>query len=129
MAGIDKIIGNDKKILWYDRKRYLGLPWSFSRYYLVENPGEWIKIYTNIGLFSAQTEETHCYRVDDVSVYQSLFDKMFNVGTIRLWCKNAAQDTIDLVRVKNPYKVRDLIVDCVESERGKKRMNFSEFQA
>ena len=30
------------EILWKDRKRHLGLPISFYRYYIVKKEGEWV---------------------------------------------------------------------------------------
>lgn len=125
----NKYFGPDCKTLWKDRKRIFGLPLTFTRYEIVEKPGEWIKLFSHIGLLSTISEETYFYRIDDLQVYQSLFDKMFGVGTITVYCGNASNDTMILQKIKHPYKVRDMIASLVEKERREKGMRYSEFQA
>ena len=34
----------DSKIIWHDRKRWTAT--IFTRYYLVENEGDWLKLFT-----------------------------------------------------------------------------------
>lgn len=123
-----KYFGPDCNIVWKDRKRVFGLPLSFTRYQIVEKPGRWIKLFSHIGLLSTISEETYFYRIDDIQVYRSLFDKLFGVGTITVYCGNASNDTMVLQRVKNPYKVRDMIASLVEKERREKGMRYGEFQ-
>lgn len=122
-----KDFSKDETIIWNDRKRIFGLPWTFTRYYLVESPN-WVKIFTSVGLFYNHDEEVNLYRVDDFTVQRSFFDKIFGVGTIRLWCRDASNEYIDLIKVKDPFKVRDLITRYVDAERMKKRVGFSEIQ-
>ena len=124
----NKYFGSDCKVLWKDRKRIFGLPISFTRYQIVEKPGEWVKLFSHIGLLSTSSEETHFYRIDDMSIYQSLFDKMFGVGTIVVYCGNASNDSIVLQKIKNPYQVRDMIATLVEQERKIRGVKYSEFQ-
>lgn len=125
---MNKYFSSDCKIIWKDRKRVFGLPLSFTRYEIVEKPGQWLKLFNHIGLLSTMSEETHFYRIDDISIYRSLFDKLFGVGTIVVHCDDASSDTMTLQKVKNPYKVRDLITTLVEQERNKRGMRYSEVQ-
>ena len=69
--------GEGTKILWQDRKRWCGLPWSFTRYYIVEKKGSWLKLFTSVGLFGVQEEEVNVYRIYDLTVTQSLSNRMF----------------------------------------------------
>lgn len=124
----NKYFGPDCKILWKDRKRIFGLPLTFTRYEIVEKPGQWVKLFSHIGLLSTASEETHFYRIDDLSVYQSLFDKMFGVGTITVYCGDASNDSMILQKVKNPYKVRDMIASLAEKQRKERGMRYSELQ-
>lgn len=124
-----KYFGEDCKILWKDRKRIFGLPWTFTRYEIVEKPGQWLKLFNHIGLLSTYSEETHFYRIDDISVFRSLFDKIFGVGTVIVHCDDASSEKMVLQKIKNPYKVRDMIASLVEQERAKRGMRYSELQA
>ena len=53
---------------------------------------------------------------------------MFNVGTITLYTKDDSSNIVYLTKVKNPYKVRNLIAQRVEEERAKKGFRVGEFQ-
>lgn len=117
------------KVLWHDRKRWCGMPLSFTRYYIVENEGQWLKLFSSIGLFSTEDNEVNFFRIFDISVYQSLFDKMFNVGTITLYVNDESTDTIIIRKVKNPHKVRNLIASLVEKERQKHGFRLTEFHS
>ena len=125
-----KVIENDKNInvIWKDRKRYFGMPISFTRYAFIEKPNTWQKIFCEIGLLTTSIEEVHIYRIDDIEVYQSLFDKIFGVGSITIYCKDASCQKLVLQKVKDPYRVRMLLNDAVEKARGEKRVLYGEMQ-
>lgn len=125
---MSKYFSDDCNIVWKDRKRYFGLPLSFTRYQIVEKPGQWTKLFCHIGLLSTVGDETQMYRVDDIRVYQSLFDKLFGVGTIEVICRDSNNDTMTLRKIKNPYKVRDMISGLVEKERKRREVKYSEMQ-
>lgn len=119
--------GTDTKVLWHDRKRWCGMPLSFTRYYLVEKNNSWLKLFTSIGWLSTVEEEVNLFRIFDLSVYQSLFDKMFNVGTITLHCNDESSSKLYLIKVKNPYAIRNKLASLIETERTKKGYRLGEF--
>ncbi len=125
--GIGKFDKN-RLLIWKDRKRNFGLPLSFTRYYLVENVGRWTKLHSSIGFLSTIDEELYLYRVDDLTVIQTLADKAFGVGTIKVWCKDASSEYVLLKRIKNPFKVRELLASLIEKERERKGVKYSELQ-
>ena len=49
--------------IWKDRKRYLGLPLSVTRYALSED-----RLFMSVGFFSIRDEEILLYRIRDISV-------------------------------------------------------------
>lgn len=124
-----KRFGHDVKIVWTDKKRYFGMPISFTRYSLVEKPNSWIKVFLDTGFLSTSHEEVHAYRIFDISIRQSLFDKMFNVGTILLQCKDISNPNLYLTRVKDPFRVREIIAEIVERERIEKGFRIGEFHS
>lgn len=121
--------GKETTIVWKDRKRFMGMPLSFTRYRLVEKENGWVKLFVSIGFFSTHEEEVNAYRIIDISLKRSLSDKIFGVGDIVLTCKDATTPSLTLKNVKKPYRVRDIISEVVERERNKKRIRVNEFQS
>lgn len=125
---IEKRYGKDVKLLWKDRKRYFGLPLSFTRYYLIENPGKWVKLIEDKGFLYEHIEELQMYRVDDLTIFESFFNKLFGVGCITVHCKDASSNKVYIKKIANPYKVYNLLSECLEQERARKKHSYAEFQ-
>lgn len=116
------------KVLWHDRKRHLGLPLSFYRYYLVEKEGQWVKFFRHKGFLSAIIDEINVYRCYDISLQQTLFDKIFNTGTIEILSNDGRSPKFHLRHIKNPYQVRDRLSSIIEVERTKHQVGVTELQ-
>ena len=121
-----RTFGKDVKVLWHDRKRYWGLPISFTQYSLVEKEGEWIKFIVETGLLYTKIDEFHLYKVDDVSVYESLVSKLFGVGNIDIYVNDNTTSKLRAVRVKNPYKVYDLLNTLVQKDKATRKVIWTE---
>lgn len=115
-------------VLWHDRKRWCGLPWTFTRYSVITRAGQNAKLINVNGLLTTSTEEIDLYRVDDISIYRSLIDKIFGVGTLTIYCNDASCEKLILKNVKNPFKVRKLIGDLVTKERTRIGVSHREMQ-
>ena len=98
--------------VWKDRKRFLGLPLSFTRYAVKDQ-----RLYYTTGLFNTTEEEMLLYRVMDIKLNRTFGDKLVGVGTITLYTADKTHPKLELVRIKNPKKVRDLLSKLVETER------------
>lgn len=122
-----KQFGKNTTILWHDRKRFWGMPISFTRYYLVEKENSWVKLFSSIGFLSIQNEELMLYRINDISLKRSLTNRIFGVGTLILHCNINSQPHVILTRVKNPFAVRAMLAELVEIERAKKGYRIAEF--
>lgn len=118
----------DCEVIWKDRKRRIGLPLSFYRYYIVKKEGEWVKFFRHKGFFSAIIDEINVYRCYDVTLHVSFFDKIFRTGTIEIASNDSNCPMFHLRHITNPYKVRDLISSLIEIERKKKHIGITEFQ-
>lgn len=103
------VMVEEKPLLWTDRKRFLGLPLSFTCYELNED-----KIIIHTGFASLHEEEVLLYRVRDISVHQSLVERMFGVGTVHVSSTDVTVPHLDLMHVKNPRKVKEVLSKCVE---------------
>ncbi len=116
------------EIIWRDRKRRFGLPWSFYRYYLVKKEGEWVKLFRHKGFLSAIIDEINVYRCYDLTLQQTLGDRIFKTGTIEILSNDGAAPVFHLRHISNPYKVRDMISNMIEIERKKRHVGITEFQ-
>ncbi len=109
---MDEILGEKDELIWKDRKRYLGLPISFTRYSI-----RGIRLYVSKGLFNTEENELLLYRIMDVKHNRTLADRIFGVGTITVFSADATDNELKIIRVKRSAKVRDLISRLVEEER------------
>lgn len=111
-------------ILWKDRKRHLGLPISFTKYSM--SGGETPRIFRETGLFNLKEEEVLLYRVRDISLARSFFQRIFGVGTVSLHSSDKTTPILDLVNVARPKEVKELIFSKVEEAKGIRRMRTTE---
>jgi uncharacterized membrane protein YdbT with pleckstrin-like domain len=120
MKKMEKIENN---YIWQDRKRPIfGLPLSFTKYKLTNE-----KIIIESGLLSITQEEIRLYRIMDVTVRCSLWQRLFKVGTIHCCSADKSTPEFDIKDVKNPIQVKDLISKSVEEERNRKKIASREF--
>ncbi len=120
---MEKIEKTQTNYLWKDKKRPIfGLPLSFTKYVLTDE-----KLLINTGLFSTTQEEIRLYRIMDLTVRCSLWQKLFNVGTIHCCSADKSTPEIDIIDIKNPLRVKDLISKSVEEERDRKKISSREF--
>ena len=100
-------------ILWSDRKRGIfGLPWTFTKYELTEE-----KLLIKKGLLRQTEEEIRLYRIMDLSLRRSLFERIEGIGTIHCCSADRSSPEFQIKRVRNPRHVKDLISDLVEKQR------------
>ena len=107
--------------LWKDRKRYLGLPLSFTRYRLSED-----RIFVEKGFFNVHVEEVLLYRVRDLELNLRLTQRIFGVGTVSVHSSDKTAPDLELLNVKHPREVKELIFRQVEQEKDQRRMRAME---
>lgn len=110
-------------IIWKDRKRpFLGLPLSFTRYFCSAE-----KLIIDTGFLSRKEEEIRMYRILDVTLKRSLFQRIFGVGTIHCCSADKSTPEFDIKSVKNPQNVKNMLSDLIEKARDDKRITAREF--
>ena len=107
--------------LWKDRKRFLGMPLSFTRYRLSDD-----RLFCEKGFFNIRADEVLLYRVRDLQLNMSLGQRIFGVGTICVVSSDKSVTHLDLKNVKNPREVKELIHKNVEAAKDKRRMRTTE---
>lgn len=111
------------KYNWKDRKRPIwGLPLSFTKYTLTDE-----KLLIDSGLFSIKQEEVRLYRIMDVTVRCSIWQRLFNVGTIHCCSADKSTPEFDIKDIKNPIQVKELISKTVEEDRNRKKIASREY--
>ena len=107
--------------LWHDRKRYFGLPISFTRYALSDD-----RLFISVGFLNIKDDEILLYRVRDIDTSRSLWQRIFGVGTVTVMSSDKTMPTLVLQNVKDPIFVKELIHKQVEEMKIKRRVRFGE---
>ena len=102
--------------LWNDRKRHFGLPLSFTRY-AVSND----RLFLETGLMNTKCEEVLLYRVKDVSMSISFWQRLFGVGTVTVKSSDATIPVLQLKNIKAPREVKEVIHQNVEAMKLSRR--------
>ena len=107
--------------LWKDRKRYLGLPLSFTRYSLSED-----RLFLSVGFLNIKDDEILLYRVRDIDTSRTLWQRLFGVGTVTVVSSDKTMPTLVLKNVKDPVFVKELIHKQVEEMKIQRRVRVGE---
>jgi len=107
--------------LWQDRKRYFGLPLSFTRYALSED-----RLFVSVGFLNIKDDEILLYRVRDIDTSRSLWQRLFGVGTVVVASSDKTMPNLVLKNIKDPIMVKELIHKQVEETKIKRRVRFGE---
>ena len=114
---------NEVKYEWRERKRNaLGLPWTFTTYALSED-----RLFIKTGLFKTTENEVRLYRILDLSLTRTLFQRIFGMGTVHVSSSDQTDGNFDLENVKRPQEVTELLSRIVEENRDKKRVSGREY--
>ena len=106
---------------WNDRKRYFGLPLSFTKYALGED-----RLFLEKGFFNLNADEVLLYRVRDLELNISLGQRIFGVGTVRVHSSDHSIPLLELENIKKPRVVKEMIHQAVEQAKDKRRMRAME---
>ena len=112
---------NGAQYIWKDRKRYLGLPLSFTRYAVSDD-----RLFLSTGLLNIKDEEILLYRVRDLSLSRTLGQRIFGVGTIVVTSSDKSQPVLQIKNVKDPAGVKELIHTQVEEMKIRRRVRVNE---
>ena len=101
-----------------ERKRwlFLGLPWTFTVYTVGEE-----KITRNTGLFNKMEDDCYMYKVVDVKLEQSFWERMVKVGTVHCFTGDTTDSDLLLRHIKNAKAIKDFIFEAAETARMKRR--------
>ena len=107
--------------IWKDRKRYFGMPLSFTRYAMSED-----RLFTSVGFLNIKDDEILLYRVRDIDTSRNLWQRLFGVGTVVVMSSDKSMPNLVLKNIKDPVAVKELIHEQVEEMKLRRRVRVGE---
>ena len=88
----------ETNFIWKERKRNaLGLPWTFTKYALTGD-----RLFITSGLLKTVEDEVRLYRILDISLSQTLTQKIFRIGTIQVSSADKTLGNFEIKNIKDP---------------------------
>jgi membrane protein YdbS with pleckstrin-like domain len=78
------------------------------------------RLLRDTGIIARRSDHMLVINIDDVTVHQTVFDRIFNLGTIRLTVKDESTPNLAMLGIENPRQVADMIDECRRSERNRR---------
>jgi hypothetical protein len=101
-----------------ERKRikFLGLPFTFTKYFVGEE-----KITITAGFLNITVDDAYMYKIQDVRLTRSLSERMFKIGTITCYTGDTTHPELVLWHIRNSGEIKDFIMQYSEEARRKRR--------
>ena len=101
-----------------ERKRWLffGLPFTFTVYTVKED-----MITVETGFLSKEENDCYMYKVQDVTLKTSLWERIFGLGTVVCYTGDTTDSQLVLSHIKNAKPIKQFILEQSEVARRKRR--------
>ncbi len=111
--------------VWKDRKRIIfALPFTFTTYALTKE-----KLLIRTGVLNTKEEEIRLYRIMDVTLKRSLWERLFGLGTIHCCSADKSTPEFDIRWIPHSAEVKETLSRMIEEEREAKRVSSREFMS
>ena len=77
------------------------------------------RFFKNVGIFSRSLNELELIRVDDVSVYQNLIHRIFDIGTVTIISTDSTDSRLEIYGVEKPIELKEMIRENVRKRRSR----------
>lgn len=103
---------------FYERKRskFFGLPLSFTKYLIAEE-----KITITTGFLNITEDDAYMYKIQDVRLTRSLFERIFKLGTITCYTGDTTHPELTFIHIRHSSEIKDYIMQSSEEARRKRR--------
>ena len=101
-----------------ERKRWVffGLPFTFTIYTVKEEV-----LTVDTGFLSKEENDCYMYKVQDVTLKTSLWERIFGLGTIICYTGDTTNPQLVMAHIKNARAIKDFIMEQSEIARRKRR--------
>ena len=101
-----------------ERKRwvFLGLPWTFTVYKINDD-----LVTIDQGFFKKTENDCYMYKVQDVKLEQSFWERMVKLGTVVCYTGDTTDKMLVIHHIRNSQEVKDFILKASEAARLKRR--------
>lgn len=103
-----------EKEIMSERKRwlFLGLPFTFTKFVITEK-----KLVIETGFFVSKESEILHYRILDMNYSRNVLQKMFGLGTIKLYAQDVTHPELIIKNIKHSREFKDTLSELTESEK------------
>lgn len=110
-------------IIIKERKRWLffGLPFTFTVYTLTDK-----MLIIKTGFLNTTEDEVKLYRIVDMTVRRSLFQRMFGLGTLIVNSKDQSSGNFEIKNIKHVKEFRAFLTEYLERDRSARGMRGAE---
>lgn len=109
------------EMIWQDRKRFMGLPITFTKYGMSED-----RLFVNKGFFNLTSDEILLYRVRDISLRRSLGQRIFGVGSVLVYSSDQTTPALELRNIRDSEGVKEILHQQVEKMKIQRRVRIGE---
>ena len=115
---MSEIIENEDEVIFTERKRWLffGLPFTFTKYTITPS-----LVTIDQGLFNTVEDDCYMYKVQDVKLNTTFFEKIFKLGTIICFTGDVTNPELRLVHIKHAKEIKSYLLKQSETARLKRR--------
>lgn len=105
-------------IMFRERKRLLffGLPWTFTKYTITPN-----LLTVNQGLLNTTEDDCYMYKIQDVRLNRSLFERIFGLSTLICYTGDVTSPELKLIHIRNASDIKAYILVAAEEARKRRR--------
>lgn len=103
-----------EKEIMRERQRwaFFGLPFTFTKYVITDR-----RLVIETGFFVSKESEILHYRILDMSYSRNVLQKMFGLGTIKLYSQDVTNPELVIKNIKNSRAFKEKLAELTEEEK------------
>ena len=103
-----------EKEIMRERQRwaFLGLPFTFTKYIITDR-----RLVIETGFFVSKESEILHYRILDMNYSRNVLQKMFGLGTIKLYSQDITHPELVIKNIKNSRVFKEKLAELTEEEK------------